>query len=346
MEENRILNFCTLFDRNYLYKGLALYNSLDMVCNSFKLFALCFDDITYNTLAKMKLDKLQLISLKEFEDSELLNIKSTRLFYEYYWTCTPSLPLYILEKYPELEMVTYLDADLYFYSSPLPIFKEFGNNSILMIKHNYSDDYYKYQAKAGIYNVECLTFRNDDNAKKCLAWWRKRCIDWCYYRYEKGKWGDQKYLEEWIARFKGVHVLQYKGGGVAPWNVQKYDIGQHDGKITVDGNELIFYHFNQFMVLGKNRFYLVRDYAINQKAVDLIYKPYASMISGIMESVRGIDSGFNYGVDTEIFSKTSFLMNSIKLAMKNRIVKYMFRKFVGKLFGKRYLYYEIKDESN
>ena len=68
----------------------------------------------------MKLNKATIISLKEFEDEELLRIKPSRSIAEYCWTCTSSTILYVLEKY-KVESCTYLDADLFFYSSPSPI---------------------------------------------------------------------------------------------------------------------------------------------------------------------------------------------------------------------------------
>jgi len=167
-------NFCTLFDKNYLYRGLALYNSLIRYCPNFKLWILCMDNITYKILCDMNLKKVTLISLSEFEDQELLKVKRERQAGEYCWTCTPSLPLYILKKHSNLEMIAYLDSDLYFYSSPEPIYEEFRNKSIMIIPHRFSPEKQYLKEKAGKYNVGMLIFKNNKNGLDCLKWWRKK----------------------------------------------------------------------------------------------------------------------------------------------------------------------------
>src|SRR5690348_2499546 len=133
--------YCTYFDSKYLSKGLALYQSLRRhCCEEFTLWVLCFDDRTYQVLQHLDLSGMRLISSEEFEhsDSELLQAKQNRSRVEYYWTSTPSLLLYVLAHTPEIEMITYLDADLYFYSDPTAIYQEFGEGSILITEHRYA----------------------------------------------------------------------------------------------------------------------------------------------------------------------------------------------------------------
>ena len=49
------LFFCTLFDSNYLTRGLAMYESLAKHCDDFHLFIFSFDDKCLEVLKKLKL---------------------------------------------------------------------------------------------------------------------------------------------------------------------------------------------------------------------------------------------------------------------------------------------------
>lgn len=298
-------NFCTLFDRNYVYKGLTLYNSLLRHCPEFTLWILCMDDLTLKIMKKLDLEKAILIKLSDFEDDDLKEVKPTRTIAEYCWTCTPSLPLYILRQVPSLDHMTYLDADLFFYGSPKPIYEEFEDRSIMIIEHRFPN-HLRHLEVNGIYNVQMLIFRNDKSALECLHWWRDRCNEWCYYRLEDGKMGDQKYLDDWTTRFKGVHVLQYKGAGVALWNITRYTIAKKDGIIFIDDVPLVFYHFHQFSLLrfGSYDFGEGGHYTLTSEDIELIYRPYIHALEESIQLVKSEDRKFNYGY--KFIKKDSF----------------------------------------
>jgi hypothetical protein len=271
--------FCTYFDRHYLTRGLALYESLQRHCaRPFTLWILCFDDETYAILSRLNLSGVRLISQAEFEagDDALTAAKTTRSRVEYYWTCTPSLPLYVLAHHPEVELITYLDADLYFYGDPAPIYEELGDGSILIVEHRYAPEYASLADTSGIFNVGWMSFRRDARGLACLAWWRERCLAWCYAHYEDGKFGDQKYLDDWPQRFEGVVVLQHKGAGLAPWNLSQYRLAWRDGRFTVDGQPLIFFHFHSFRCVHDRVVEPAGGYGLPWLAIKHLFLPYAA----------------------------------------------------------------------
>lgn len=249
---NPVYHFCTYFDRHYLARGLTLYRSLSDHAGDFVLWVLCFDDDTYDALSRLNQPNLRPVSLHELEqgDERLLVAKGNRSRIEYYFTCTPSWPLYIMNHAPDVDLVTYVDADILFYASPAPIYDELGDDSILIIEHRFPERR-RHLATHGRFNVGYLTFRNDTYGRECLEWWRERCLDWCYDRIEDGRFADQGYLSDWPERFRGVVVLQHKGANVAPWNWSNYRIHIDHGRPTVDGEPLIFYHFHGFKIINR-----------------------------------------------------------------------------------------------
>lgn len=238
-------SFCTYFDRHYLDKGLACYHSLVRHCLPFQLWILCMDEVTHRVLTDMQLPYVHLISLSDFEkdNSPLLQAKQNRSLIEYYFTCTPSLPLYVLDLNPGVDIITYLDADLFFFSSIEPVYQELGTGSILIISHRFPPEL-EDRKKFGIYNVGMLSFRRDHNGLACLHWWQDRCREWCYDRIENGRFADQKYLDDFPDRFFGVVILQHKGTGLAPWNLANYHYSQRGREFLIDGQTLIMYHFH------------------------------------------------------------------------------------------------------
>jgi len=303
------MNFCTLFDSNYLSRGLALYYSLIRHCKNFHLYIFAFDDFSCQILRELKLLNVTVISLNEFENEKLLKIKSSRSKVEYYWTCTPSVIYFCIKKY-KLDMCTYVDADIYFFSSPSLLIKEMEEKSVLITKHNYYKKYDQSET-SGIYCVQFVTFKNDVNGMKVLNWWKNACINWCFNRFEDGKYGDQKYLDDWTNRFEGVCVLKNEGGGVAPWNIQKYNfkkekkaiIGYTKDRKTIFG--LIFYHFHGmkiFRVFNIFWYSTTKNYVydINKSDSELIYTPYFKEIVNIYKKLIIYDN-FNFGLEN-IFS--------------------------------------------
>ena len=248
-------HFCTYFDTNYLLRGLTMFRSLQTHGGEFVMWALCCDDASYAALQKLALPNLRPVTLRQIEAFEpaLLPAKANRTFVEYLWTLSPIWPLYLLDVAPEIEMITYLDADLFFFASPQPIFDEIGANSIALFGHRFPA-HMKDREVNGIYNVGWLSFRRDEHGLACLNRWKDQCLEWCYDRNEGGRYGDQKYLDEWPQLWPGVRVIEHEGAGVAPWNWQLHRISRRADQIYSNEVPLIFFHFHGLRILN-SRFY-------------------------------------------------------------------------------------------
>lgn len=282
--------YCTYFDHRYLPRALVLYRSLKRFEPHARVWALCMDDLAFRAVTELNERDLVPISLGEFEasDPELLEVKGERSVVEYYFTCTPSLPLHVFERDSALDQVTYIDADLRFFNSPQPLFDELGENSVSIIPHRYPDDM-RHMEIAGIYNVGWLTFRLDERALSVLKDWRVQCLDWCFDRFEDGKFADQKYLDYWPARFAGVTVLKNPGANLAPWNLRRHHLSMVERSISVDGNPLIFFHYHGMKRVGGPLWNLyLAEYAVRPSRLVIreIYAPYLQELAAATKRVQ------------------------------------------------------------
>lgn len=338
-----MIHFCTLFNSNYLTRGLALYESLEKVCPSFHLYVIAFDQESYNYLRQAQLPHLTPVSLSDFEDEQLLRIKPTRSAAEYCWTCTPSVVRYCIDHF-RLPFCIYVDADLIFYQNPQVILDEMGDRSILLTEHRYTPEYDQSKA-SGIYCVQFLYFKNNPEGRTALEWWRERCIEWCYAREEEGKFGDQKYLDDWTSRFRGVHVMENAGGGIAPWNVQQFQCVRENGEIRLVNKQtgkispLVFFHFHGVKFFSdKVVSYSGTLYELDPDVKKLLYRPYIEELQRLEMKVRAEGIQFNVNGAREnspSYSKTYFFF--VKERLKQlRTGRISLSKFIDLRMKKHY----------
>lgn len=275
-----------------------MYQSLLQHCDDFHLYVFAFDELCYQFLKQQNSPHLTVVSLKEYENDALLSIKPTRSAAEYCWTCSASTLHYCFETF-QLSNCTYIDADMLFYSNPRILVEEMGDNSVLITSHRYTPEYDQSLA-SGKYCVQFVCFKNDFRGRAVLNWWKDACIDWCYARVENGKFGDQKYLDEFAIRFEGVHELQHLGGGLAPWNIQQYQFKYENNalrgteKLSEKKFDVVFYHFHGLKFFEHNIVSLTdAQYAINSSIQQLFYFPYIKRLNDAKRFINSLDTRFN-----------------------------------------------------
>lgn len=317
MDVREKMTFCTLFDSNYLDKGLALYSSMREHIKHFKLYIFAFDEKSFEVLSDMRLKNTVIISVEDIMTDRLREIRQERTRAEFCWTCSSVIIEHVLLKRGE-RICTYIDADIYFFASPIGIIDEIMDSkcSVGLVRHGFERDYEygRWIFGVGKYCIQFNTFLNNEEGIAVLSEWKENCLDWCFNRLEDGKLGDQKYPDKWKQKYDCIHEIQNLGAGVAPWNLHLYSYAGKRGNVIWMRHRhtrfpLIFYHFEAMKYLTRNRVYLnlwrPEGLAARKKA-RMLYGEYMKKL----ESARGYLTK-QYGVkfDHMVVSEDSPVFN-------------------------------------
>jgi hypothetical protein len=270
--------------------------------------------------------------LCDLETPDLLAVKSNRSKVEYCWTVTPFTPRFVFEADAEVSRVTYIDADLWFRKNPELIFREFSasGKKVLITDHAYSPEY-DQSATSGQYCVQFMTFarHGGDVVRK---WWEEKCIQWCYSRSEDGKFGDQKYLDDWPIRFADVvHVMTDKELILAPWNASRFPYGNaiawhfhglrvvHSGppaSPVVDSGPFSSVVINPKQALSVE----FGRYVLPRSTRDNIYLPYTNDLRAAIEQLDRV----GVVVKPQKEKRTLSILDCVKMRLRMRA-----RRFLG-----------------
>ena len=322
-----MMTLCTLFNVNYLDKGLALYESLERVSNNFVLYVLAMDDKCYEILKDLKFTCLIPIRLADFENEDLLKVKPTRSVGEYCWTCSSNLIRYVIDTY-QPDYCTYIDADLFFYSDPYQIIEEMEQKgaSAQVVGHRFNKREEKKRSfVVGKYCVEFNTFKNDEKGNELLNIWCKQCLDYCKIDGDGIHWADQKYQDNWCDDYEYCIETEHLGAGVAPWNISQYRLVESkDNKIIVKTRNkhypMLFYHFENLQYRDKTniKINIYHQWGVDDKLVENLYYPYLTILDKYKDFIcsrYGIELLIKYhpGMKIEEISKWRKLLKLWKI---------------------------------
>jgi len=296
-----VRRYCTYFNADYALRALVMIESLRKWEPGAALHALCLDE-TAARIIRDHAPETHVTTLTELEsfDPALAAARANRSAIEYFFTCTPCFPRYVLARHPDAESITYVDADIVFYDRPERIFSEAGAASITIVPHNFTPAL-AHAVIYGVYNVSWVTWRNDEEGRRCLDDYRIDCLAWCHDRLEGDRFADQKYLDRWPMRYRHVHVVTAKGVNLALWNVDAYELRLEAGAVTVDGEPLVFFHYHGVRHLAPGRYrvpFSIYDVSRNKDFVrDVLCMPYVGRLTRLFAELSGT---YGLAVETDI----------------------------------------------
>lgn len=301
-------NFVTLFNNSFLPQGITLHRSMVREIKDFKLWIVCVDVEVYNNLQRLSLSNTELINLNDFETSSLLGVKNHRSLAEYCWTLTPFTPKFVFDSDAEISRVTYIDADLWFRKDPVAIFNEFtaSGKDVMITDHAYSPEY-DQSHESGQFCVQFMIFNRSKNSEIIRKDWELKCIDWCFNRHEDGKFGDQKYLDDWPKLFPDhIHILSNKELILAPWNLMRFPYGNS-----------VVVHFHGLRILNSNSVY-IGNYKTPRVVLDYIYKVYLKDLSRSLSEINNLGCK---GPKSQMKYRTSFIF--LLVGVKNLLRSFL-----------------------
>jgi hypothetical protein len=184
--------------------------------------------------------------------------------------------------------LTTLDGDIWFWSSPEPMFEEIGAARLAVSPHRIPPAKwgrpgatFETHRKYGLYNTGFVYLADpaiaDELAALNLGW-----SDTVLRRLPEGRvvFGDQGWLELVVEKH-GAHVIEHLGVNVAPWNVHAHSFERRDdGQIYVGGQPLVCYHYSSLHLGPDGSVGQFADpgYAITVGQTQIFYEPYLSVL--------------------------------------------------------------------
>jgi len=242
---------CTLSDKNFLAKGIALQLSLiEHSSEPFRMYYLAMDQEAFDTLSELEIKlspnghALVPVSLAELEKNqeELRTARNNRPYNEYCWTLASYFSDYLLN-HENIDHITYIDSDIYFYADIDIFYKELGEKSVGLVTHRHISRGHR----DGAYNVGVVYFKKDKPGTDCLFWWKDAVLNKKYPEYFGC--GDQKYLEgfEPLIGAQNICIADETYAHGAPWHYRLFGWDDYIEKGTIVwGGRVQPFVFNHF----------------------------------------------------------------------------------------------------
>jgi hypothetical protein len=234
---------------------------------------------------------------------------------QYYFSATPNLCLYIFDNYQNIDILLYLDADVYLFDSLDSLYEEFGTGSIGFTPHRINPLLKLFVKHYGKFNVGVNLFRNDQIGNKCLNDWKNDCETWYPDKagYPLKFFSDQIFLDSWEDKYENLKIIQNIGVNVVYWNVVNYSLSKINGKFYVNKEPLIIFHFSSLEKTGVNTW--------NSNSIYGLADIRGTLMEIYVSYLKHIES---FGLDNSIRVK---LMHNENI--KKRIAHFFLKRFLN-----------------
>lgn len=326
----------TICSNNYLGQALALKQSFLKHNPGFSFVIVLMDkysdEIDYKQFSPAKFVLAEALDTINLED----------LISKYYIielnTCIKASAFkYLIRQNSNLEVIYYLDPDLYFYNSLDSLNEKLKTKAAVLTPHILSqierDGKFPEEntfLQYGVFNLGFLGLNpKKESTKKILDWWEHRTLNYGYDSAHKGYFVDQLWINFLPVFYDDVEIVKSYGYNMAPWNLhERRIISLNDNKILLnDNSELVFYHFSKISTEDQisrnyNRFDLL-DFPL----LGELYNDYKKVLKASnFESYKDISIAYPVRLTLQEESKDK----KLKFVKKESMIKTIIRKVIVK----------------
>ena len=166
--------YVTVVSHKYVLMAASIAQAL---ASQNKICAIyCIDNCAASILEELNLDSCSIYRPEDYIDSKLLQIKNNRSDSEFCWTCKSVVLEHILTEIDDIDWAVYLDSDMMIYGDPDQGIPIDSNSNVMLTPHRPSNIHFEsFIEKAEEYNAGYIAFRNSDEGRNALKWWRNKC---------------------------------------------------------------------------------------------------------------------------------------------------------------------------
>jgi hypothetical protein len=238
----------TVAAKNYLAQAKVLGQSLKKTNPNIDFYILLADEIEDYDLdtGEFKLVEAKTLGIDSFYE---MAFKYNVIEYS-----TSIKPYYIdyLFKNNNYHKIIYLDPDMVVYTSLDYLFDKLDEYDAIITPH-ITKPYTKYEGAApeeellfvGIYNLGFFGIKRSSVGQSIIDWWKEKLLNQCYADKEDGLHVDQKWMDFLPALYDNkVGIIRHPGVNAAFWNMHERTFVDDGQSYTLDGEDLIIYHFS------------------------------------------------------------------------------------------------------
>jgi hypothetical protein len=155
--------------------------------------------------------------------------------------------------------VIYFDPDIIVYQPLIRLSKSLETHSIVVTPHtieptpDWKTPNELNHLNTGVFNLGFVGLRNDDTARRFVAWWQQRLTYECRIDLCNGLFVDQHWVNFAPIYFENVFIEKHRGYNVAYWNFHERTLSKQSDAWVINGlDELQFFHYSGYGVNKPN----------------------------------------------------------------------------------------------